>query len=54
MSAMEPSVERPLAATIDDTAAWLASRENTGAWSHVLGAGSERGLVARAAAAPGR
>jgi 2'-hydroxyisoflavone reductase len=37
--------ERPLAATIDDSAAWLGARDNNGAWQHVLTAGSERALL---------
>ena len=40
--------ERTLAATIADTAAWLAMRDNSGAWQHVLTAGSERALIERA------
>ena len=44
--------ERPLAATIDDTAAWLVERDNAGAWQQVLTAAQERDLVqARAATA---
>ncbi len=37
---------RPLAQTVADTAAWLAARDNAGAWRHVLSAGSERALLA--------
>jgi len=37
---------RPLTATIDDTAAWLAHRDNAGAWKLVLGAEREREIVA--------
>lgn len=37
---------RALAQTIADTAAWLAARDNTGAWKHVLGADAERALLA--------
>jgi 2'-hydroxyisoflavone reductase len=29
-------ITRSLAHTIDDTAEWLAARENAGAWKHVL------------------
>lgn len=36
---------RPLAATIADTAAWLAARDNAGAWGHVLGAKAERAIL---------
>jgi 2'-hydroxyisoflavone reductase len=36
---------RPLADTIADTAAWLATRENAGAWKHVLTADAERALL---------
>jgi 2'-hydroxyisoflavone reductase len=36
---------RPLTATIDDTAAWLAARENALAWKLVLGAGREREIA---------
>jgi 2'-hydroxyisoflavone reductase len=38
-------VERPLSATIDDTAAWLRARDNAGAWQHVMTAVQERALV---------
>jgi 2'-hydroxyisoflavone reductase len=41
---------RPLAATIADTAAWLAARDNAGAWARVLPAEAERALVAPAVA----
>lgn len=37
---------RPLTATIADTAAWLATRDNSGAWKNVLGAQREREIVA--------
>jgi 2'-hydroxyisoflavone reductase len=36
---------RPLQATIDDTAAWLAARDNAGAWKHVLSAAAERTVL---------
>ena len=36
---------RPLAQTIDDTAAWLAERSNEGAWRHVLSAAKEQELL---------
>jgi 2'-hydroxyisoflavone reductase len=39
-------VPRPLTSTIDDTAAWLAARDNAGAWKHVLSAERERAVVA--------
>jgi 2'-hydroxyisoflavone reductase len=38
-------VTRPLAQTIADTAAWLADRDNAGAWQHVMSADVERKLV---------
>jgi len=38
---------RPLAQTIDDTAAWLDARGDTTAWSKVLSAEKERMLLAR-------
>ncbi|HET9750525.1 MAG TPA: reductase, partial [Casimicrobiaceae bacterium] len=38
-------VARPLAATIADTADWLAQRDNANAWKHVLPADAERKLV---------
>ena len=41
--------ERPLAETIDDTARWLAARDNAGAWQRVLTAEQEHALVAGAA-----
>ncbi len=47
----EGLVVRPLAATIDDTAAWLAGRDNAGAWREVLTAAQERSLVAARAPA---
>jgi 2'-hydroxyisoflavone reductase len=37
---------RPLAATIDATAAWLATRPNAEAWRNVLAANAERALAA--------
>jgi 2'-hydroxyisoflavone reductase len=37
---------RPLADTIRDTAAWLATRDNAGAWKNVLSADAERSLLA--------
>jgi 2'-hydroxyisoflavone reductase len=37
---------RPLAQTIEDTAAWLAARDNAGAWKHVLSAQKEREILA--------
>ena len=40
---------RPLADTVVDTAAWLAARDNAGAWKHVLSADVERLLVNRSA-----
>jgi 2'-hydroxyisoflavone reductase len=40
---------RPLAETIDATAAWLAVRDNTGAWKAVLPAALERAILAAAA-----
>jgi len=40
---------RPLADTVVDTAAWLARRDNAGAWKHVLSADVERLLVNRSA-----
>jgi 2'-hydroxyisoflavone reductase len=36
---------RPLAQTIDDTAAWLTARDNTGAWKNVLSADAERTIL---------
>ena len=38
---------RPLAQTIDDTAAWLRQRDNSGAWRNVLSAEKEREILAR-------
>ena len=37
---------RPLAATVADTAAWLARRDNAGAWKDVLSADAEREVLA--------
>jgi 2'-hydroxyisoflavone reductase len=37
---------RPLAATVADTAGWLAERDNAGAWKHVLSAAAERAVLA--------
>jgi len=37
---------RPLAETIADTAAWLSTRDNSGAWKAVLTAGREREILA--------
>jgi len=37
---------RPLAATVADTARWLATRDNSGAWKHVLSAADERAILA--------
>jgi 2'-hydroxyisoflavone reductase len=39
---------RPLEQTIADTAAWLARRDNAGAWQRVLSADAERKLLAAA------
>lgn len=39
---------RPLSETIDDTAAWLAAREENSAWRNVLSADKERALLALA------
>jgi len=36
---------RPLDETVRDTAAWLAARENSGAWQHVLSDARERMLL---------
>jgi hypothetical protein len=36
---------RPLAVTIADTAEWLCTRDNAGAWRHVLSANAERELL---------
>lgn len=41
-------VTRPLAATIADTAAWLAQRDNVGAWRDALSAGVERDVMCAA------
>ena len=38
---------RPLSETVADTAAWLASRDNAGAWKQVLGAAAERHILER-------
>ena len=38
---------RPLSGTVADTAAWLAARDNTGAWKQVLGAAAERRILER-------
>ena len=43
---------RPLAATIADTAAWLAQRDNAGAWKDVLRAEAERAILAHAPSSP--
>ncbi|HSQ82677.1 MAG TPA: NAD-dependent epimerase/dehydratase family protein [Casimicrobiaceae bacterium] len=40
---------RPLRETVADAAAWLASRDNTGAWKQVLGAQAERRILGAAA-----
>jgi len=39
---------RPLVETVADTAQWLAGRDNTDAWKHVLSADVERRLLERA------
>lgn len=39
---------RPLTQTIADTAAWLAQRDNAGAWKRVLSADAERSILAAA------
>jgi len=36
---------RPLDETVRDTAAWLAARDNAGAWQHVLSASREQLLL---------
>mgnify|MGYP001091046748 FL=1 len=36
---------RPLDETVRDTAAWLAARDNAGAWQHVLSDARERMLL---------
>jgi 2'-hydroxyisoflavone reductase len=41
---------RPLPDTIDASAAWLAARDNSGAWKAVLTAEAEREILAKAAA----
>jgi 2'-hydroxyisoflavone reductase len=41
--------ERPLAAIVDDTADWLAGRDNEGAWRNVLPAAQERAIALAAA-----
>lgn len=43
---------RPLSQTIADTARWLASRSNEGAWKHVLSDARERQLVSAVHPAP--
>ena len=42
---------RPLADTIDATAAWLSARDNGAAWKAVLTAEHERDILAAAGAA---
>ncbi len=37
---------RPLVDTVDDTAAWLATRDAAGTFAHLLGADAERALLA--------
>ena len=37
---------RPLARTVEDTAAWLRAREASGAWKNVLSAEQERAVLA--------
>jgi 2'-hydroxyisoflavone reductase len=44
---------RPLAQTIDDTAAWLVARDNAGAWKNVLSADAEHAILAVGSAAGG-
>ena len=39
---------RPLSDTVNDTAAWLAQRDNAGAWKHVLTGEKERQILASA------
>lgn len=39
---------RPLADTVRDTAAWLAARDNAGAWKNVLSAAREQQIVSAA------
>ena len=41
-------VPRPLVGTIDDTAAWLTTRDNSGAWKVVMSAAKEREILAAA------
>jgi len=41
-------VPRPLTGTIDDSAAWLATRDNGGAWKVVMSGAKEREIVAAA------
>ena len=38
-------VARPLDETVRDTAAWLAARDNAGAWEHVLSGSREQLLL---------
>jgi hypothetical protein len=38
-------VIRPLEGTLDDTAAWLAARDNSGAWRSTLPAAKEQKLL---------
>jgi 2'-hydroxyisoflavone reductase len=45
---------RPLAETVADTAAWLATRGAEGAWKHVLTDARERQIVSALASAPAR
>jgi nucleoside-diphosphate-sugar epimerase len=44
---------RPLGETVADTAAWIALRDNAGAWKHVLTADAERKILAEVTPAPG-
>ena len=44
-AALAGLVPRPLTSTIADTAAWLATRDNAGAWKLVLGGAREREIV---------
>ncbi len=44
---------RPLAQTIEDTAAWLRQRDNSAAWRSVLSAAKERRIAAGPSATPG-
>ena len=41
----EGLAERPLAVTIDDTAEWLAARDNASAWQNVMSAAQEKSLT---------